>query len=155
MKKIILTILAAVMMSMMSLRVDAHCQLPCGIYDDSLQVAFLYEHILTIEKSMNMIVELSDDGVKNYNQIVRWVNDKEKHADEIQETVAYYFMTQRIVPEDPSNLTSYAKYTYELQLLHKMQVLAMKCKQTTDLEYVKSLRVVLHKFEHSYFGGGE
>ncbi len=155
MKKIVLTILAAVMMSMMSLRVYSHCQLPCGIYDDSLQVAFLYEHILTIEKSMNMIVQLSGESDKNYNQIVRWVNDKEKHADEIQETVAYYFMTQRITPTDPSKLTEYAKYTYELQLLHQLQVLAMKCKQTTDLEYVKSLRVVLHKFEHSYFGGGD
>ena len=155
MKKIILTILAGVMMSMMSLKVGAHCQLPCGIYDDSLQVAFLYEHIRTIEKSMNMIVELSDDGVKNYNQIVRWVNNKDMHASEIQEIVAYYFMTQRISPNDPSNTTSYARYTYELQLLHRMQVLAMKCKQTTDLEFVKSLRGVLHKFEHSYFGGGE
>ena len=40
--------------------VAAHCQIPCGIYDDELRVQLIEEHIGTVEKSMKMIVELGE-----------------------------------------------------------------------------------------------
>ena len=129
----------------------AHCEIPCGIYGDSVRVQLIYEHISTVEKSMNQINELSKAGDKNYNQLVRWVINKEEHAREIQDIVSQYFLHQRIKPVDPSNVEAYAKYTNQLALLHQLQILSMKAKQTTDLEIIGKLRKVLHKFEHSYF----
>jgi nickel superoxide dismutase len=38
----------------------AHCEVPCGIYDDSVRVALIYEHITTIEKAINNINKLSE-----------------------------------------------------------------------------------------------
>mgnify|MGYP000010574791 CR=1 FL=1 len=61
----------------------AHCQIPCGIYDDELRVQLIEENITTVEKSMNQIIALSAEDDEDYNQIVRWVVNKEKHAEEL------------------------------------------------------------------------
>ena len=33
----------------------AHCQIPCGIYDDKMRFTMMAEHVTTIEKSMNQM----------------------------------------------------------------------------------------------------
>ena len=40
----------------------------------------------------------------------------------------------------------------KLVMLHSMMVDSMKCKQTTDLKYVESLRVTLEGFKAAYEG---
>ena len=130
----------------------AHCEIPCGIYGDSVRVVLLYEHIQTIEKSMNQINELSAQGEKNYNQLVRWVINKEEHANEMQEIISQYFLHQRIIVKDPSQTEEYAKYIKQLTQLHQLLVYAMKAKQGTDLAVIDKMRAVLHDFEHAYFG---
>ena len=129
----------------------AHCEIPCGIYGDSVRIDLLEEHIRTVEKSMTKIDELSGESDKNYNQLIRWVNNKETHATKIQDIVSGYFLHQRIKPVDPSNEEEYQKYTKHLTLLHKLQVYAMKAKQTTDHKYIEKMRKTLQKFEDSYF----
>src|SRR6056297_1303487 len=109
---------------------EAHCQIPCGIYGDSLRIDLMQEHIRTIEKSMNQIMELKKADNINYNQLVRWVVNKEEHADKFGEIVTFYFMDQRIKPVDPANKEAYKKYQNQIELLHKMRVYAMKTKQT-------------------------
>lgn len=128
----------------------AHCEVPCGIYGDSVRIAMLYEHITTIEKAMNQINELSKAEEINYNQIVRWINTKEEHAEKIQEIVSQYFLHQRIKVKDSGD-ESYEKYITHLTLLHQMQVYSMKSKQTTNLEYIDNLRKTLTSFEDAYF----
>ena len=130
----------------------SHCEIPCGIYDDPLRVKLIDEHVGTIAKSMQQIAELSKAGEKNYNQIVRWVGNKEKHADEIQHIVTQYFLTQRVKPVDPADAANYKKYVAQLTLLHRMLVHAMKAKQTTDLAHVKALRGLSAEFKAAYFG---
>ena len=128
-----------------------HCEIPCGIYGDSLRIQQIDEHITTIEKSMNSIIELSEADDKNYNQLIRWVTNKEEHAKKIQDIVSQYFLHQRIKPTDPSNTEQYEKYITRLTLLHELQVYAMNAKQTTDLEYIEKMRNTLHKFADAYF----
>jgi nickel superoxide dismutase len=130
-------------------QVYSHCQIPCGIYDDDARLKEIAEHLTTIEKGMKQIEELSKADPKNMNQIVRWVNNKEDHASQLNEIVTYYFMAQRITPAEPDS-PDYKNYIEQLTLLHKMQVTAMKCKQTTDLANVKKLRDLLHDFSHAY-----
>ena len=55
----------------------AHCQIPCGIYDDQLRANLIAEHTTTIEKSMQQIIDLGKASPVNYNQLVRWVSNKE------------------------------------------------------------------------------
>lgn len=155
MKKLILT--AFILVAGLSVNnvsnVYAHCEIPCGIYGDETRITLLYEHITTVEKSMNQINELSTQDEINYNQLVRWITNKEEHATKIQEEVAQYFMHQRVKMADPSDETAYKKYVTQLTALHALQVYAMKSKQTTDLTYIEKMKEALKKFEDSYFEG--
>jgi nickel superoxide dismutase len=129
----------------------SHCEIPCGIYGDEARVAAIAEHITTIEKSMKQIGALSKGETRNYNQLVRWVANKDKHADEIQHIVTQYFMTQRVKPTDPSDAAAHKAYIGKLTLLHRMLVQAMKAKQTTDPAHVQALRSLLAEFKSAYF----
>jgi len=130
----------------------AHCQVPCGIYNDPARLVLMEENVTTIEKSMKQIQELTTAKKANVNQAVRWVLNKEQHADELMDIVTYYFLTQRIKPADPSDKKAYAKYLHELTLLHGMMVHAMKAKQTTDVEHCNALRKLIGEFRQSYLG---
>jgi nickel superoxide dismutase len=134
--------------------VYSHCQIPCGIYDDPARFDMLAEHITTIEKSMKQITELSEKDKPDFNQIVRWVHNKEKHADELSHIVTYYFMTQRIKPVVKAEGKAYEEYVEKLTLLHEMLVYSMKAKQTTDLSNVEKLRTLLAEFRNVYFPAG-
>ena len=120
--------------------VNAHCQVPCGIYDDQMRIHMMEEHVTTIEKAMKQIA-----ANENQNQTVRWIMNKEKHADELTDIVTYYFMAQRIKPDMDH-------YEDHLQTLHQIMIYSMKSKQTTDLANVEKLKGLIHSFEHSYLG---
>jgi nickel superoxide dismutase len=124
-------------------QVGAHCEIPCGIYDDEMRINMIAEHITTIEKAMKETIQLEGQKPTNHNQLTRWVMNKEHHANELQHIVTQYFMTQRIKLDAK-------KYSVKLTSLHKMLVYAMKCKQTTDLTYITKLRSVLKEFHGLY-----
>jgi nickel superoxide dismutase len=128
----------------------AHCQIPCGIYDDPMRFNMIAEHITTIEKSMNQIMELSKSNPVNYNQIVRWVNNKEKHADELSEIITYYFLAQRIKPVSVEEGDPYKSYLQKLEMLHLLLVNTMKTKQSTDLSIITALRDLSTRFQKAY-----
>ena len=132
--------------------VQAHCEIPCGIYDDDMRFDMIDEHIDTIEKSVKKIAELSgtEGGAADANQLMRWVGSKEKHADQIREIITQYFMTQKLKTPDESDAGAFAAYTGQLVLMHKMLRTAMKCKQTVDLKNVGMLRTLAHDFKHAY-----
>jgi len=131
--------------------VFAHCEIPCGIYTDKMRIDMIKEHITTIEKSMNQITELEKATPVNYNQLVRWINNKDDHANKIQEIVSQYFMTQRIKIVDKSDKVSMEKYQKEISLLHNMLIYAMKTKQTTDLKHCEQLNELIDDFYNIYF----
>lgn len=129
----------------------AHCQIPCGIYDDQARYDMMKEEITTMEKSMTTITELSSaEGDKNYNQLVRWINNKEDHANNFMEIVTQYFLTQRIKPVEPDN-EKYDDYITHLKYFHEMLVYAMKVKQTTDKANIEKLKDLVAKSEALYF----
>lgn len=112
----------------------AHCQIPCGIYDDHARVQSMLEDVETVEKSMKLIAELSGKSdAQSQNQLVRWVMNKEQHAQYIIDTISDYFLTQRVKSKQED-------YSERLVKHHTVIVAAMESKQNADLSYVKSLR---------------
>jgi nickel superoxide dismutase len=146
MNKLFLWFTASLVVSFFAVsNVSAHCEIPCGIYNDKLRIKMIYEHTVTIEKAMNEIIRLGQENPVNYNQLIRWVSNKEAHASEIQHIVSQYFMIQRI------NLET-EQYNNKLNVLHKIMRTAMRCKQSTDLKKVERIRELLAEFETLYFG---
>jgi len=120
--------------------VFAHCQVPCGIYDDQMRIHMMEEHVTTITKAMEQI-----EAGQNDNQSTRWVMAKENHADEIIDIASNYFLAQRI-KEGMDN------YEANLKTLHQIIVYSMKSKQTTDVTNAQKLSELIHQLEHDYFG---
>ncbi len=152
MKNTMLTLAISGLCMAGALSAHAHCEIPCGIYDDQARLHMILEHATTIEKSMTKITALSADASKNSNQLSRWVSNKEAHADEVQELVTQYFMTQRIKVPKKGDKAANAKYNAELGMLHQMLVHAMKAKQTTDATHAEALRTLVQSFSQSYLG---
>ena len=151
MQKIFLALVLLIGFSLNTKTATAHCEVPCGIYGDSVRVKMIYEHITTIEKAISNINKESAKAKPNYNQLVRWVNNKEIHAEKIQKIVSQYFLHQRVKPVDRTDGHAYGHYVQKLELLHRISVLAMKAKQNTDQKFVTQLRSTLAAFEKAYF----
>ena len=132
-------------------RALGHCEIPCGIYGDRMRIDMIAEDIRTVEKSMQQIKILRQKPEENANQLVRWVMNKEEHANKIQDIVYQYFMNQRVKPVEKSDAEAYEHYVTQITLLHRMLVASMKCKQTTDATHVRHLRTLLSDFEKAYF----
>jgi len=150
MKKTVFIITTLMFISGLYSTARGHCEIPCGIYGDKMRFDMWLEQITTVEKSMNQIVALSKESPVNYNQIVRWVTNKDVHADDIREIAVQYFLAQRVQPT-AADAEEYKTYTAQLETLHHIIVHAMKAKQTTDLEHVEELRKLVKKFYELYF----
>ncbi len=121
-----LALCAAVLLSLSASKALAHCQVPCGIYGDQRQFDEMMEDTATIAKAISEIGKLSGThDATGHNQLARWVANKEKHAANVQETIASYFLAQRIKP-DAQN------YTQQLKTAHAVIIAAMKAKQAAD-----------------------
>lgn len=112
----------------------SHCQIPCGIYDDYARVQSMLEDAATVEKSAKLIGELAGKSdAQSQNQLVRWVMNKEKHAQNIISTISDYFLTQRVKPIQKD-------YAERLIKHHMVIIAAMKAKQNTDVKYTITLK---------------
>lgn len=113
---------------------NSHCQIPCGIYDDSARIQMMLEDAATVEKATRLIAELAGKGdAQSQNQMVRWVVNKEQHAQKIISTISDYFLTQRVKP-------SQEDYKDRLVKHHAVIVAAMKAKQHAQATYANALK---------------
>ena len=111
----------------------AHCQIPCGIYDDHARVKMMLEDARTIEKAMLMLSSLvKKEDIQSKQQWTRWVMNKEQHSQNIISSISDYFLTQRVKSDQKD-------YVERLKAHHAVIVSAMKTKQNADLSYVKAL----------------
>jgi len=143
----------AIIIAVFSLNnIHAHCQVPCGIYDDAVRIIQIREHVTTIEKAINKIAQLTSDesSAQNMNQLVRWINTKEEHATFIQSIIADYFLAQRIKPKQKKE-TGRQQYVDQTLLLQQIIVSAMKSKQTVDKSNPRLVSTLLNQFVELYF----
>ena len=112
----------------------AHCQIPCGIYDDHARVKQMLEDVATVEKSVKLLSELAGKtDAQSQNQLIRWVMNKEEHAQKIISTMSDYFLTQRVKPDAED-------YLERLRRHHAVILAAMKAKQQADAAVVSDLK---------------
>ena len=112
----------------------AHCQIPCGIYDDHARLEQMLEDSATIMKAAKLIADLSGKAdAQSQNQVIRWVMNKERHAQNVISTISDYFLTQRVK-------SSQKDYVERLKKHHAVIVAAMKAKQNADEKHALALR---------------
>lgn len=126
---------------------SAHCQIPCGIYHDAMVVQGLREDVQTLEKSVNEILNNEGQSAQDKNQLVRWVMNKEKHADKLADTLVEYFLKQRIKEDDP-------EIEKKAVLGHSILAKTMKVKQTVDKDNVSALKEDVEAFIKAMYPEG-
>ena len=91
-----------------------------------------------------MIGELGGKtDAQSQNQLVRWVMNKEAHAQKIITTISDYFLTQRVKPDQPD-------YAERLKNHHLVILAAMKAKQNADGASVESLKKSIEALSSYY-----
>ena len=148
--KIYPTLFASFVISLVTLILHqsalAHCQVPCGIYDDQRRFEDMLEDQETISKGMMQIREMAGKSDPlSVNQTVRWVVTKESHSTNIQNTISQYFMAQRIKADKEG-------YEKKLAAAHAVMVAAMKCKQNTNAKVADALKAKIFDFYRAYEG---
>lgn len=151
-KPLISTLAVAALLSVGARQADAHCQVPCGIFADQLRFEAMLEDQATIAKAnveMAKHLESMQDNptALAVNQISRWVTTKEAHAVKIQETIAQYFMAQKIKPGDDQDA-----YVKKLTAAHAVMQAAMKAKQDPSDEVAAKLKTSILDFYRAYEG---
>lgn len=139
-QRIMLVLVGAALATVMGIRgATAHCQVPCGIYDDPARIAQMKEDARTIAKAVTNINQLSGKhDSQAFNQAARWVATKEAHASHIITTISEYFLTQKVKPA-AAGAEGRAKYLETLARCHAVMVAAMKTKQSSSAEAAQAL----------------
>ena len=146
MKRSLATVLVLSALLAPAAYVWAHCEVPCGIYDDPARFTALHEDQTTIAKAITSINDLAlHDDALSHNQLARWVATKEEHATKTQHVIAQYFMTQRIKPGTEG-------YVKQLTAAHAVMIAAMKCKQSVDPVAADELHAAIDAFQAAYGG---
>ena len=123
---------------------SAHCQVPCGIYDDPARVQSMLEDAATVEKAIAMLTNLAGKtDPQSLNQITRWVHNKELHAQKIIQTISDYFLTQRVKPAQED-------YANRLARHHAVILSAMKAKQNSHSDVAKILKESIQALQVYY-----
>ena len=102
-------------------RAEAHCDVPCGIYDPgTAQIS-----ALTVVRMMDlMAAEASEHGAEHVNSMARYIDVKEEHAEKAKQEV-------RIIWGDYFKKDKHPNVD---DLVHKIMQLGSKSRQTADRE---------------------
>jgi len=125
--------------------VDAHCDIPCGIYDP--------HHALIGALTVVRMVDLINDVVKTHgsgstaefiNSMARYIAVKEEHAELTKHEV-------RIIWGDFIKETHMEEYPQLSGLVHKIMQLGSKARQTVDRETALSLLEAVNEFAEIFW----
>jgi nickel superoxide dismutase len=119
---------------------SGHCQMPCGIYHDDMVYDQIDQFVETVFKGISVLNESKFSSVKDKNEFVRWVVQKEKCCDETANIITVYFLQQKIKPNEPDTVK-------KLVSAHKLLFLLVSIKQNSDLEFVKQFNAEWEKFK--------
>jgi nickel superoxide dismutase len=125
--------------------VNAHCDIPCGIYDPIIaQIA-----ALTVVRMIDLMTDLDNkDGDKNkdyINSMSRYVAIKEEHAEKAKAEI-------RVIWGDFLKAQHLEKYPNAHTLVHQIMQLGSKARQTTDREAALQLVEAINQFAEIFWG---
>lgn len=122
---------------------DAHCDIPCKIYDPSgAQIA-----ALSVIRFMDLIAELeSKDSLSlaDQAQLARLVGEKEIHAAKVKDEV-------RVIWGDYFKEPQFQQFPDTHALVHSIMLTASACKQNIDRDKGLKLLELVNEFAASFW----
>lgn len=121
-------------------QINAHCQMPCGIYHDDMVYDQIDQYVETMYKGISVLKNSKFDDVKERNEFVRWVFEKEQASDEVASLLTKYFLQQKIKVGEPDT-------TKRLISIHHLLFTLVSIKQNVDLSFVEEFSTEWEKFK--------
>jgi nickel superoxide dismutase len=123
-------------------RAQAHCDVPCGIYDPSTaQIA-----ALTVVRMMDLMAALESGEQKGtaefHNSMARYVATKEEHAEKAKHEI-------RVIWGDYFKKDKHPNVD---DLVHKIMQLGSKARQTADRENGVAFVAAINEFAEVFWG---
>lgn len=119
---------------------NAHCQMPCGIYHDDMVYDQIDQYVETMYKGVSVLKNSKFSDVRERNEFVRWVLQKEKASDDVAMLLTQYFLQQKIKAGEPDT----AK---RLVAVHNLLFDLVCIKQNADLKFVEDFSTEWEKFK--------
>lgn len=126
---------------------QAHCQMPCGIYHDDMVYDQIDQYAETMYKAMSEINSSKFQDPKERNQFVRWVLQKDIQSDEAAQLITVYFLQQKIKPGEEDTVK-------KITLAHKLLFLIVQIKQNVDVKIVHEFMEDWDRFKHMFHREG-
>lgn len=125
-------------------RAQAHCDVPCGIYDPSTAII----PALTVVRMIDLMAELEGKGGEKdkayFNSMARYITTKEEHAEKAKHEV-------RVIWGDYIKPEHVEKYPELNALVHKIMKLGSKARQTVDREAAVELVEAINRFAEIFW----
>lgn len=119
---------------------QAHCQMPCGIYHDDMVYDLIDQYVETMIKGITVMNQSKFDTVRERNEFVRWVMEKDKESNEAANLITTFFLQQKIKPGE-------ADTAKRIERAQKLLALLVSIKQNTDVKIVESFGEEWEKFK--------
>ena len=124
-------------------KIQAHCDIPCKIYDPlEAQIA-----VLTIIRTTDLINELIEKGLEDPNdnaQFNRLITQKEEHGIKVKDLV-------RVIWGDYFKQPQIEKFPEIHELVHNIMLTSSKAKQKIDKEASLELLTLVNRFAQIFW----
>jgi nickel superoxide dismutase len=124
--------------------VDAHCDIPCGIYDPHLAQIGALTVIRMIDLMDTLIETHSGDKIDFHNSMARYVAVKEEHAELAKHEI-------RVIWGDFIQEAHIEKYPQIPGLVYKIMQLGSKARQKVDREIALALLEAINEFAEIFW----
>jgi len=119
---------------------QAHCQMPCGIYHDDMVYDQIDQYAETMYKGISVMNNSKFDTVRDKNEFMRWVMQKEEASNEAADLILKFFLQQKIKPNEPDTVK-------RLVCAHNLLCMIVLIKQNTELKFVDEFMEEWDKFK--------
>jgi nickel superoxide dismutase len=122
--------------------VQAHCDIPCGIYDPGRAII----GALTIIRMTDLINDHSTvkHSVDWHNEVSRYIAEKERHAAIVKHEI-------RIIWGDFFKAVQFAKYPELHELTHSIMLLGSKARQEVNKDVALQLLEKVNRFAEIFW----
>lgn len=119
---------------------NAHCQMPCGIYHDEMVYDQIDQYVETMVKAVSILEDNPMKTPQDRNVVIRWTMEKENESNRVSHIICDFFLQQKIKPGE-------ADTAKRVLSAHLLLFYIVKIKQTVDLTVINDFYQEWEKFK--------
>jgi len=125
-------------------RAQAHCDIPCGIYDPIVAQISALTVVRMVDLMTDLEANATDKGLAYQNSVSRYIASKEEHAEKVKHEV-------RVIWGDYLKAQHFEKYPQAQTVVHEIMALGSKSRQGVDRAVAVQLVEKVNEFAQIFW----